>query len=45
MPIGFMFYHFICLYANFQMGHLETFEFSPQVLSQLVVPKFALSNP
>ncbi len=49
-----MFCHLMHLYANFQMGHLETFEFSPQVHSQansqLAVPKFPfqihdLKNP
>ncbi len=49
MPIGFMLYHFICFYANFRMGYLETLEFSPQVQSQAnaqqAIPKSALSNP
>ncbi len=30
--MGFILFHLMCLYANFQMGHRGTLEFSPQTL-------------
>ncbi len=33
MPMDFILFHLMCLYANFQMGHCDTLEFNPQTLS------------
>jgi hypothetical protein len=42
-----MFFHPMHLYVNFQMGHLDTLEFSPRTFWSELQPadKFAPSNP
>jgi hypothetical protein len=47
MPIGFMFFHLMHMYVNFQMGHLHTLELSLQTFSSELptAPKIVPFNP